>query len=119
MRVSSAATLGKRISSAPRMVWLSLFLVLQLAACARSDHHPTAQVRHAGITYPAPGIHCENCVRTLETTLRKLPGVDSVSANLERKDVVVFADTTRTSRADVAMVIARLGFDTPPDEAAE
>lgn len=94
-------------------------LAVLASACAR-DGGDTGSTRHASaIRFAAPGMHCENCVRTLETTLRKLPGVDSASANLDRKDVIVFVDTVETPRARIAMVIERLGFDKPLEEAAE
>ena len=58
----------------------------------------------------APGMHCDGCVETVESTLRKLPGVDSVKADLTSKDVFVRLDTGQTTRHHLDSIITKLGF---------
>jgi copper chaperone len=41
------------------------------------------------ITYSIPAIHCGHCTHTIELEVKELAGVQSVKADLERKQVVV------------------------------
>lgn len=58
----------------------------------------------------APGMHCDGCTATVEETLAKMPGVDSVHADLASKDVYVHVDTALTSAAALHDLIITLGF---------
>ncbi|MCB2205416.1 heavy-metal-associated domain-containing protein [bacterium] len=62
----------------------------------------------------APGMHCDGCTATVEETLAKMQGVDSVHADLESKEVTVYCDTTQTARAALVGMIDRLGFSEAP-----
>lgn len=64
----------------------------------------------------APGMHCDGCTSTVEETLAKMPGVDSVHADLASKDVYVRLDTAATSPAAIDAMIRRLGFAEAPAE---
>ncbi len=58
----------------------------------------------------APGMHCDGCTATVEETFAKMPGVDSVRADLASKDVYVHVDTALTSAAALHDLIITLGF---------
>src|SRR6056297_1530296 len=68
------------------------------------------------IQVSAPGMHCDGCVNTVEETLAKMDGVDSVFADLNSKEVYVLTDTTQTSRLALENMINRLGYADPPAE---
>jgi len=95
--------------------WLMIFIaVLCLGSCK-----PEAAASARKTLYlPAPGMHCDGCVNTLETTLRKMVGVDSVHADLSSKNVLVIVDTTKTTPQELLHVIAQLGFTDAPESAS-
>jgi copper chaperone CopZ len=80
------------------------------ASCGSETEPPRA------VHVSAPGMHCEGCTSTVEETLGKMAGVDSVFADLDSKDVAVYCDTSVVSRGDLEAIIAKLGFDTAPEE---
>lgn len=41
------------------------------------------------ITYSIPSIHCMHCTHTIEIELAEMPGVQSVKADLEAKQVTI------------------------------
>ncbi len=41
------------------------------------------------VTYSVPAIHCEHCVRTIQSELREIAGVRKVVASVEPKQVTV------------------------------
>jgi copper chaperone CopZ len=84
---------------------------LQFVGCGVNQAKTAAELH-----LQAPGMHCDGCVETLETTIRKLPGVDSVKANLETKAVYVRVDTFLTSQPAMRSLIERLGFSEPLEE---
>ncbi|MDT8324684.1 MAG: heavy-metal-associated domain-containing protein [Bacteroidota bacterium] len=86
-------------------------LVLFMTACGSEEESPPEAIHVS-----APGMHCDGCTATVEETLGKLAGVDSVSADLDSKDVTVYCDTTVVARGDVEDIIAKLGFDVAPGE---
>jgi copper chaperone CopZ len=96
-----------------RSFFLLLFvgLTLSLSSCAEEMPELTE------LQVAAPGMHCGGCTATVEETLSKMAGVDSVYAELETKNVHVFCDTTQITRGELEEMIARLGFDTAPADA--
>ncbi|MBE0644684.1 MAG: heavy-metal-associated domain-containing protein [Bacteroidetes bacterium] len=64
----------------------------------------------------APGMHCDGCTATVEETIAKMAGVDSVRADLASKDVFVLVDTALTPAAELHNLIVKLGFAAPSDE---
>ena len=80
-------------------------------ACSEGDQSPVTEIQVS-----APGMHCDGCVNTVEETLAKMDGVDSVFADLDSKAVYVLTDTTQTSRLALENMIDRLGYADPPVE---
>ena len=90
----------------------TLIVVITLAtACSEDNQSPVAEMQVS-----APGMHCDGCVNTVEETLAKMDGVDSVFADLDSKNVYVIADTSKTSRRALENMIDRLGYADPPAE---
>ena len=92
------------------LVLTALFLN---TACSRE---PASHAFVAELTVYAPGMHCEGCTATVEETLGKMDGVDSVYADLISKNVVIFSDTTKSSRVEIEHVLEVMGYLTPQDQ---
>ena len=45
------------------------------------------------VTYSIPAIHCAKCTRTIETELKELTGIQSVSGDFETKKVEIIFDS--------------------------
>lgn len=88
-----------------RLLLLSIFALTVAAAC--TDHSADARTQ---MELTAPGMHCDGCVATVEETLMKMDGVDSVHADLDSKRVYVLVDTARSSRTALNHMIEQLGF---------
>ena len=72
-------------------------------------------------TFMVRGMHCANCARNLEQTLRALPGVTSAVVNFAVESATVRYDGARIDQSALFAAVARAGF-TPllaRDEAAE
>ena len=87
-----------------------LLALTVFAGCSDPDSGTVTSLQLA-----APGMHCDGCTATVEETLMKMDGVDSVRADLGTKDVFVRVDTARSSRAALEEMIGRLGFAEAPD----
>jgi len=85
--------------------------IMLASACSEEQPSPVAEIQVS-----APGMHCEGCVNTVQETLAKMNGVDSVAADLDSKDVYVRVDTTLTSRQALENMIERLGYASAPAE---
>jgi P-type Cu2+ transporter len=59
-----------------------------------------------------PAIHCGNCISTIESQIRKRPGVGTVRANLSFKRVSLTFDGSRQSLEGIVSELTELGF--PP-----
>ena len=95
------------------MTYRHLIIFTLLAAFAGCGQPESSAVE---VHRQAPGMHCGGCTSTVEETLAKMDGVDSVYAALESKDVLVVVDTTLTSREELESMIEQLGFaDAPAD----
>jgi|AntRauMFilla1563_2_1112583.scaffolds.fasta_scaffold00569_6 copper chaperone CopZ len=62
------------------------------------------------IVYSVPAIHCDGCVRSITDALTDLPGIDSVSVQLDSFTAYVRVDTTQSDAATVAKTIDGLGY---------
>jgi Cu+-exporting ATPase len=71
------------------------------------------------LTLDVEGMHCASCVSRIEGAVGRLPGVDSVSANLITHRVTIVHTPGELERAAVERAIRALGFTPlPPREAA-
>ncbi len=92
---------------------MTAFLIgVVVVSCGRQSD----DMKLVTVNLSAPGMHCNGCVETLETTFKKLAGVDSVRADLDTKKVLVIADTAKASVAKLNQLIERLGFSEPIEE---
>ena len=63
------------------------------------------------------GMHCNNCKQSIEGTVGKMAGVQSVSADFEKGEAVVSFDPSQTSTEAISREIESLGFTVPRDDA--
>lgn len=61
------------------------------------------------LTIPVGGMHCQNCVNSIQKALSALPGVTGVKVNLEKGTAVVTGPDVDAGR--VRDAIEDLGFD--------
>ena len=134
---------GHAMARAATMVGATLGLVL-LAACAgpaadagaSTDstlsaaptpvERPSTGAGSASVASTAPaasgrrvvlavrGMSCESCERTVGAMLRRTPGVLNATVSVERGEAVVTYDPARTTPADLASVVRRLGYEADP-----
>lgn len=62
------------------------------------------------------GLMCSFCTMSVETALKRYPGVNSVMVNLVHGIVLVEADTTRMSRESLAQAVEKLGYSVSATE---
>lgn len=62
------------------------------------------------------GMMCSFCTMTLENALKRYAGVKSVMVNLVHGIVLVEADTTHISRAELAVAVEKLGYNVSATE---
>ncbi|MGD2068187.1 MAG: heavy-metal-associated domain-containing protein [Gemmatimonadota bacterium] len=63
-------------------------------------------------TVQVPNISCGHCVKTIEREVGEVPGVRSVSANQERREVSVEWDEGATSWHDIEALLEEINY--PP-----
>jgi copper ion binding protein len=63
----------------------------------------------AELTYAVPGVSCEHCRHAISTEVGRVPGVDAVAVDLERKVVVVRGDALLD--AEIRAAIDEAGYD--------
>ncbi len=106
------------------MLWLvfaGLWGLVLAAGCSSepADAGPTEQC-----VFDVQGMTCEGCAGTVRTAVEKLPGVKSVEVSLEKNQVVVVADPTKTAADTILAAITDSGYEAQlageaPDESAE
>jgi mercuric transport protein len=61
-------------------------------------------------TIKVSGWHCGGCAAKTETALKDVKGVQSVTSDKEKKEVVVKYDDAKVKHADLEKAIADAGF---------
>ncbi len=70
----------------------------------------------AGIAFAVANMQCGACVHAIERVLSGLPGVTAARANLTARRVDLRFDPERFDAARAATALAKLGYDTRPQE---
>ena len=65
------------------------------------------------------GMHCQSCVRLIESTVGDLPGVDRVQVSLAEKKGIVTFDPAQVSREKIVHAIQDLGYTVEGEEEDE
>jgi copper chaperone CopZ len=66
-------------------------------------------------TIKVSGWHCGGCAARTESALKDVKGVESVSSDKAKKEVVVKYDDTKVKRADLEKAISDSGFAVAKD----
>ena len=61
-------------------------------------------------TYAVQGMTCASCVRTIETAVRKLPGIQDASVNLATERLRIVADPSKVQPRDVHKAVSDAGY---------
>lgn len=61
-------------------------------------------------TFVAPDISCEHCQRAIEEALSALPGVETVSVDIQAKSIDVSYDQSRTTREGLIACLDEEGY---------
>ncbi len=61
------------------------------------------------VTYSIPSMHCHHCTRTIEREVGELPGVQSVKANLDTKQVTITFDAP-TTEEQIKSLLAEINY---------
>ena len=57
------------------------------------------------------GMHCQSCVSMIKKTVKKVPGVESVTVDLEKGVVEVVGDSLQVREARITETIEKMGYD--------
>lgn len=74
---------------------------------------PSNQVTHNQLTtctFPIEGMHCASCVRVLERSLKKVPGVTKATVNLANEKATVVYDEKQVNDTDISSAVANVGY---------
>jgi P-type Cu2+ transporter len=69
-----------------------------------------AKSRLTTTTLAVENMHCGNCLRTIETALAALPGVQSARVNLSARRVAILSESATTSPESFVTTLASRGF---------
>ncbi len=75
---------------------------------------PRADAAPAEMLFLVPGMHCAGCIARIERGLARLPGIESVRANLSTRRIRVTAREGGPSVDGVRAALEGLGFDAAP-----
>ncbi|MCB1217757.1 heavy-metal-associated domain-containing protein [bacterium] len=103
---------------------LALALSLGLSACNKpaaqqsagstaDTTHTTASAVTEQVSLQAIGMHCDNCVQSIQGTVAKLDGVESVNADFQSGVVNVSFNPQQINAQQISAEIESLGFKVP------
>jgi Cu+-exporting ATPase len=65
------------------------------------------------LTIPVTGMHCANCVKTIERNVRKLEGIDEASVNYATEKLDVTFDQSQINLDTIVSRIREVGYNVP------
>lgn len=97
-----------------RNIIIAIFAIMLLSINLKAEENLTVSV----IKSP---VWCEMCDATLQKGLKKLPAVQEVLVDLEKQEVTVKYDESKSSLDKIRRAISKLGYDAddvPADKTA-
>ena len=70
-------------------------------------------------TYPIKGMHCASCVRVIEKSLSRTPGVKEANVNLATEKATVTYDDTQCGPAQIASAVSNVGYTAMVNQSKE
>ncbi|MCB1186179.1 heavy-metal-associated domain-containing protein [bacterium] len=110
------------LTSNKLMAGATLFCLLALSACNKpagesasnnTETIPAASTASQSVELQVIGMHCDNCVQSIQGTVAKMEGVSAVSANFETGVVDASFDPAKVSEQQISAEIESLGFSVP------
>ena len=94
---------------------LIILLVIVLAACQQGnkgsrENQVSEQTKTAQATINISGMHCENCVASIEKGIKELDGIDSVAVSLTDSTAMVMFDPAKVDVEKIGKAIEGRGF---------
>ena len=65
------------------------------------------------LTYSIPAVNCGHCKMTIERRVGALPGVASVSVDVDSKQAVILFESPAT-KAEIEALLAEIGYPPQP-----
>lgn len=92
-----------------------VLFVITLAACQQGNKNSREsqvleQTQTAQATINISGMHCENCVASIEKGIKELDGIDSVAVSLTDSTAVVLFDPAKVDVDKIGKAIEGRGF---------
>ncbi len=93
---------------------LFLFIVLSVFSCNSGKEKSTTNAPQISNTVEATinigGLHCANCVASVEKGINSLDGINAVAVSLEDSTAVVKYDTNQVAIDDIKISIEKRGY---------
>src|SRR5438132_1221323 len=84
--------------------------VADVAAMRTAVEHAGYSVPTEEVTLPIEGMTCASCVRRVEKSLAKLPGVENVAVNLATEQATVHYNPAMVGRDDLGKAVEKAGY---------
>lgn len=94
-------------------IFFIAFISLLIAACSPKQpkvEKETTSAQLVEMELEIQGMTCDNCEASIQTGVKELPGVDSISANYEDSTAYVRFDSTKTNLNEITAAIAKRGY---------
>ena len=95
-------------------IFFIAFISLLFAACSPKQpkvEKETTSAQLVEMELEIQGMTCDDCEASIQTGVKDLPGVDSISANFEDSTAYVRFDSTKTNVKQIAEAISKRGFE--------
>jgi autotransporter-associated beta strand protein len=91
------------------------FMSLWFQGCHHQVDPPDRSTTAASATihlsqFAVEGMHCDDCAKSIASTLKDLPGVTSATVSFEQKKATVMADSKQVAASDIERKINAMGF---------
>jgi copper ion binding protein len=87
-----------------RRLSLSLLLAGTFAFAGPGDDPQSLRLK-------VDGMHCQSCVSMIKKTVKKIPGVQSVSIELEKGSLEVTGDSLAARQSQIEEAIEKMGYE--------
>lgn len=94
-------------------IFFIAFISLLITACSPKQskvEKETTSAQLVEMELEIQGMTCDNCEASIQTGVKELPGVDSISANFEDSTAYVRFDSTKTNLNEITAAIAKRGY---------
>lgn len=98
---------------------LILLVAVVFFACGTSEKKSTNENAQAAeyleATLNISGMHCNNCVNSIEKGINELEGIKTVTVTLEDSTAVVEYDKSKLALSDIEKAVQKRGFEVKQD----